>query len=334
MAVGQLPSFSNGLMGASARPAVIALRTLAFVWIAALFTKELLGWNTPLMPHTAIGRIEQILTTNKTAEDHATNTGTIIPHTSITLGHIQNKVAFMVETQYTDHLVPLILHFHGVLGPDWPIVFFTTQEVIQKHLGPSHSAIWQRAVTSGAVVVIPIPESKGFDLTDRVGVNLFLVDSWVWENLAPAKHVLLFQSDSMICANSPHKIEDFFHWDFIGPPPLQDRHWYHGGLTLRNRTMIMEILSEPHDWLAETKAGTDGGGEDIWFATKMEARGGKLPDWPMAIQFAEEFDWNVQAYKTPFGYHKVQDAPQSMDAISAYCPEIALAMPGVLPPAP
>lgn len=331
MTAGQLPKFLNGLMGVSARPAVIALRTLVFVWIAALFAKVLLGWNTPLLPQTAIGRIEQILT----AEAPTNTTETIPSQTSITLGHVQNKVAFMVETQYTDHLVPLILHFHGVLGPDWPIVFFTTQEVIQTHLGPSHSAIWQRAVTSGAVVVIPIPESKGFDLTDRVGVNLFLVDPWVWQKLAPAKHVLLFQSDSMICANSPHKIEDFFHWDFIGPPPLQDRHWYHGGLTLRNRTMIMDILSEPHDWLAETKAGTDGGGEDIWFATKMEARGGKLPDWPMAIQFAEEFDWNVEAYKTPFGYHKVQaDAPQSMDEISAYCPEIALAIPGVLPPAP
>lgn len=322
-------------MGASTRPAIIAVRALALLWVAALFTKELMGWNTPLLPHTAIGRIEEILTADKSDSKSTAEDATIPPHATVELGRIENKVAFMVETQYTEHLVPLILHFHGVLGPEWPIVFFTTEEMIQVHLGPSDSAIWHRAVASGAIKVIPIPEEKGFDLTDRVGVNLFLVDHWLWERLAPAEHVLLFQSDSMICANSPHKAEDFFHWDFIGPPPLQDRHWYHGGLTLRNRTMIMDILNEPHDWLAETKAGTEGGGEDIWFATKMEQRGGKLPDWPMAIQFAEEFDWNVEAYKTPFGYHKVHsDAPTSMGEIAAYCPEISLAMPGVLPPAP
>lgn len=329
----------NYLVGASTRPTVVALRALALLWIAALFTKELMGWDTPLLPRTAFERIEKILTENPSTSDpttgHPAGAKTTFAHASDTLGTIKNKVAFMVDTQYTQHLLPLLLHFHAVLGPDWPIVFFTTEEMIRDHIEPSNSAIWQRAIASGVITVRLIPTTPRFDLTDRVGVNLFLVDPWLWESLAPAEHVLLFQSDSIICANSPHKAEDFFHWDFIGPPPLQDRHWYHGGLTLRNRTLIMEILNEPHDWMTETQAGTAGGGEDIWFATKMEERGGKLPDWPMAIHFAEEFDWNVENYKTPFGYHKVHaDAAASMGEIAEYCPEIALAMPGVLPPAP
>lgn len=317
----QMTSLSH-LAGASTRPVVIALRALAILWIAALIAKELMGWMKPLLPHKAFGHIEKILTLNAGS-----------PSVSSEPFLITDKVAFMVETKYTQHLLPLILHFHAVLGPEWPIVFFTTEKLIQDHLGAGSSAIWQHAITSGAIEVRLIPPEH--DLTNRVGVNLFLVDPWLWESLAPAEHVLLFQSDSIICANSPHKAEDFLYWDIIGPPPLEDRHWYHGGLTLRNRTLIMEILNAPHDWLGETAAGSEGGGEDIWFANKMEERGGKLPDWPVAVQFAEEFDWNVLAYRTPLGYHKVHaDAPLGMAAISAYCPEIALALPGVLPPAP
>lgn len=41
----------------------------------------------------------------------------------LSLSYVNSKAAFIVETQYTPNLVPLILQFHGVLGPAWPIVF-------------------------------------------------------------------------------------------------------------------------------------------------------------------------------------------------------------------
>jgi hypothetical protein len=39
-----------------------------------------------------------------------------------------------------------------------------------------------------------------------------------WEQLAPVEHVLLFQSDSILCVNSHHRIEDFLEYDFVGTP--------------------------------------------------------------------------------------------------------------------
>lgn len=356
----------NYVSAALSRSTVVALRVMACLWLVVFFTQAMMGWNTSFLPYKALARTEteQVLSSNETTppdpvQDSLLHASTVekisnaslpdpalaeLPpahHTSPRLGQIRDKVAFIVETQYTQHLLPLILHFHGVLGPDWPIVFYTSEEMIAQHLstaaGSAASSVWAGAVAAGAVDVRAIPADRGFDLSTRVGVNRFLADRWLWAALAPARHVLLFQSDSIICANSPHRAEDFAQWDFIGAPPLEDRQWYHGGLTLRNRTMIMDILEAEGgaDWLAETKAGTEGGGEDIWFANKMLERGGNLPWVDYAVEFAVEFDWNWERSKTPFGFHKVHaDAAASMGEIAEYCPEIALAVPGILPNAP
>jgi hypothetical protein len=75
---------------------------------------------------------------------------------------------------------------------------------------------------------------------------MFLARPWIWEQLAPAKHVLVFQADSMICSNSLRNIESFFKWDLLGAwvrPQV-----YNGGLSLRNRTMLLEVLAE---WMWE-----------------------------------------------------------------------------------
>lgn len=104
----------------------------------------------------------------------------------------------------------------------------------------------------------------------------------------------------------------------IGPPPLQDRLWYQGGLTLRNRTLMMEILDAPHNWMprwARRRGASKvhGWWEDIFSAEKMKERGAWLPDWSLAVRFALEIDWNWEAWKTPLGLHKVQtDAKGSM----------------------
>ncbi|CZR51604.1 uncharacterized protein PAC_01481 [Phialocephala subalpina] len=53
----------------------------------------------------------------------------------------------------------------------------------------------------------------------------------------------MFQADSVICANSPHTIDDFTDYDFIAAP--YDR-WVgedtNDGLSLRNRTTTLDIV--------------------------------------------------------------------------------------------
>lgn len=77
------------------------------------------------------------------------------------------------------------------------------------------------------------------------------------------EHVLLFQSDSMLCANAARSVEDYFAYDFVGAPIASHLGvGYNGGLSLRKRGTIMRIL-ETWNW-EETKKDGDRF-EDQWF---------------------------------------------------------------------
>lgn len=252
---------------------------------------------------------------------------------AITYGQITNKVAVLSDTQYTSRLIPLILHFHAVLGPTWPIIFYTSEETLARHLKPESekgSAIWRRAVEDRRIQVRTIPAE--FNLTSREGVNLYLSRPWLWEQLAPAQHVLVFQTDSILCANAHRTVDDFFEWDWIAATLHGTQHLYNGGLSLRNRTMILDILREGNNWEEETRSGEwTLGGEDVWFSRKMDQRGGHLPDQSVALKFACQHEWHVALEKEPLGYHKVhKNVPGRLEEISRWCPEIALAAPGSL----
>lgn len=86
---------------------------------------------------------------------------------------------------------------------------------------------------------------------------------WLWESLAPAEHILIFQSDSMLCANAARSVDDYFEYDFIGAPIAKHLGvGYNGGLSLRKRSSIMRILNE-WDWEESQKEGDRF--EDQWF---------------------------------------------------------------------
>lgn len=248
---------------------------------------------------------------------------------------IKDKVAVLTDTQYSPRLIPLILHFHAVLGPDWPIIFFTSQDLLTQHLQPESingSAIWRRVVQSGQVQLRTIPDT--FDMQSRWGVNVYLSRPWLWEQLAPAQHALVFQTDAILCGNAHRAVDDFLAYDFIGAPLRgADTLVYNGGLSLRNRSMISDLLREGSTWEDEVAAGTwnKDAGEDVWFSEKIRARGGNLPEEDVAMQFACGYEWNLDLEKESLGYHKMHKyAPARIGEISDWCPEIALAAPGNL----
>ncbi|KAH7389034.1 hypothetical protein BKA64DRAFT_679640 [Cadophora sp. MPI-SDFR-AT-0126] len=290
---------------------------------------------------TTIGLLMLIFLT--THEDLVVKTKNLFDtaQNSFAHGKVGSNVALIIDTKYTKKLVPLILHYHSVLGPDWPIVFYTSQETSDLHFSPetavNQSAIWQRAVGNRAIDVRILPADV--DLTQRDAVNLFLSRRWLWEQMAPAQHVLLFQADSMICGNSYRRIEDWLKYDYVGAPvsPFNQPApiLFNGGLSLRNRTMILDILNEGNSLEEDSKKKGRIGGEDMWFSRKMAARGAKLPDYQEALGFACQKDWHISMVPEPLGYHKVHlNAPLRLKQIAQWCPEIALAAPGHLDPAP
>jgi len=150
------------------------------------------------------------------------------------------KVAVIIENRPLMNVIPLIMHFAGVLGEDWPIIVYTKAENIGLF---SASAAFQRLVKVGRIEMRTLPLTVLIDNSESV--SLFLTKPWFWESLAPAEHVLMFQSDSMLCSNAARSVDDFIEWDFIGAPIAKGKGaGYNGGLSLRRRSKILEVISK------------------------------------------------------------------------------------------
>ncbi|KAM0256406.1 hypothetical protein ACHAPA_012178 [Fusarium lateritium] len=250
---------------------------------------------------------------------------------------IKDKVATITDTLFTPRLIPLILHFRATLGPLWPIVFFTSQDVFDKHFLPnasSTSAAWRQAIADGSIETRII--SSQFNLTSRKGVNSYLSSSWLWEQLAPAKHVLVFQADAILCGNARRAVDDYLEWDFIGAPLNDTRQVFNGGLSLRNRPMMLDIIKN-RDWWTDcnTKdAEYENHGEDYWMSVLMHERGAHLPSVEEALTFSKQLPWHFKLPGNPIGYHRVHRQlrrdKKAIPKIREWCPEIDLAGTGRL----
>ncbi|KAJ8068786.1 hypothetical protein OCU04_002482 [Sclerotinia nivalis] len=164
-------------------------------------------------------------------------------------GTIFNKVAVIIEDSYRPEVIPLVLHFGSVLGPTWPILIYTPIEEVGRF---STSAALSRYLAQGLIQIRNLPQSVLF--TDLKARNKFMTDTWLWENLAPAEHILLFNSDSMLCSNAATSVDDFFAYDLIGTPVKDKGH--RGGLSLRKRSSMLRVL-DIWDFAEEVKKQED-----------------------------------------------------------------------------
>ena len=103
------------------------------------------------------------------------------------------KAAVIIETRFRSNLIPLILHFKSVLGPTWPIIIYTSPESFSLF---KTSASLNRYISSGSIEVRILPITVLF--TNSNSVNAFMTEPWLWNDLAPMEHILVFQSDSMV----------------------------------------------------------------------------------------------------------------------------------------
>lgn len=136
--------------------------------------------------------------------------------------------------------------------------------------------------------------------------------------------MFLFQTDSMICANSAQKVEDFFEYDFIGAAHPYILGAFNGGLSLRNITLSREIV-EKYDIGDDIGEGTNdlGAFEDAWFCDKMKNMNAKFPSRALAGQFSVDYVWTER----PLAYHGINKGAHldRLNETYAWCPEAMLA---------
>ncbi|THV44613.1 hypothetical protein BGAL_0607g00070 [Botrytis galanthina] len=234
-----------------------------------------------------------------------------------------NKVAVIIETRRSGNIIPLILHFSAVLGPTWPLIIYTSAENFGSF---STSAALLRHQHAGRIIVRSLAAGTWFYNWDSV--SAFLTTRWLWEDLAPAEHILLFQSDSMLCANAARSVDDFMEYDLIGAP-IEPKfgQGYNGGLSMRSRKIILRVLDEwkysdnPHP------------AEDQWFYARFKdlqdreieegvEDGINLPSMEIARTFAVE----TIDHPHPLGLHQpTRYIQQHMMSLDEWCPEYKLA---------
>ncbi len=173
-------------------------------------------------------------------------------------GTDSSKAAVIVETRFRMNLIPLILHFASVLGPSWPIIIYTSVEAINSF---ATSAALKRYIKTGTVTLRLLPQETFFTNSDSV--NKFMTETWLWESLDPAEHVLLFQSDSMLCGNAARSVDDYLHYDLVGAPIRKGLGvGYNGGLSLRKRSTTLKVLER---WSWEETQSKGDRFEDQWY---------------------------------------------------------------------
>ncbi|KAK0737016.1 hypothetical protein B0T21DRAFT_347428 [Apiosordaria backusii] len=206
---------------------------------------------------------------------HLAIENSVITLPSITLNHhyeVQasrynaSKVALLIENRPDPILAPLMLHFMGVVPPDWRFRFMGSYESVA-HINKS-SAI-RSQVAAGKLDLTYIPSNMTTGSQEEI--SRFLTNLWLYEVvLQPAEWLLVFQTDSILCANSKRNLNEFLEYDWVGAPwSLNARYGGNGGLSLRRVSAIIEVLRHQ-----TRKDGSDP--EDVWLSDRLGHRIGNM----------------------------------------------------------
>lgn len=177
---------------------------------------------------------------------------------------------------------------------------------------------------SGKLQLLPIPSN--YSLKGRETISQMFTDIHLYRDLlAPAEHLLVWQPDSIFCANAPRTLNDFLEWDWIGAPWAKTAQYGgNGGLSLRKVSKILEVLST-----RQRKIG-DGALEDLWLTNNIHnLAGSHMPNATISKTFSVESVWD----DAPLGYHigwlgvhheQIWDDKEQVDHIMKYCPEVKM----------
>jgi hypothetical protein len=269
-----------------------------------------------------------------------------------------SKVALLIENRVNPILAPLVLHFMSVVPPDWRFRFMGSIESVE-HMNGSRAI--RDAVTSGKLDLTYIPANMSTGSQEEI--SRFLTTLWLYESLLqPAEWLLVFQTDSMLCANSRQSLNNWLDYDWVGAPwNPNGRFGGNGGLSLRRVSRIIDILrnqkriegTEPEDvWLTErlghrpgaklangtaslTFSGEMYSGEAEKIAAEKKKGKGKLSmDPTKAGELVKGLDDWRDGFYEPMGYHTggsgetlhsgIWGTPEMRKHIWGYCPEVKM----------
>jgi hypothetical protein len=214
-----------------------------------------------------------------------------------------------VEFRSTPLLVAIVMNVLHNIPADWPIQIFHGKDNLKFLLNSQLSGY----IKTNRILLHQIDSMKGnpMDYTSSL-----LTNSTFWQ-LVKGEKILFFQLDSVFCSNSPHKLQDFLKYDYIGAP------WHsrlkipakvgNGGFSLRSRSKLLELLSNysyDHQYH-----------EDVWFSRFLHLVNASIAPEDIAMTFSVETIF----YATPLAVHKpVYLTSEKQKALCQTCPELRI----------
>ena len=266
-----------------------------------------------------------------------------------------SKLALLVEDRPLPILAPLTLQFISVLPPDWRVLFLGSPASLA---AINASAAVRAHARAGKLSLRRIPANMSTAGPEMI--SRFLTAPWLYEvAVGPAEWLLVFQTDSMLCANSRLHVDGFLDYDWVGAPWSPDSGWGgNGGLSLRRVSLIVDILrnqerandTEPEDvWLSE-RLGHYPGGRPANGSVSLTLSGEMYSGVPervvdLALRNGTPYndgayvrgidDWRDGFYE-PMGYHTggsgmwlhgaIWGLPEMRRHIYNYCPEVKMTL--------
>lgn len=267
-----------------------------------------------------------------------------------------SKVALLIESRADPILAPLLLHFMAVVPPDWRFRFMGSEASVAQ---VNSSASIRQHVDSDKLDLTYIPANMS--TAGQEEISRFLTTLWVYETLLqPAEWLLVFQTDSILCANSRQSLNNWLGYDWVGAPwDPEGLYGGNGGLSLRRVSAILDVLRN-EERIDFTEP------EDVWLTERLGRRpGAKLANGTVSLTFSGEMwsgpkekldkkkgddvtsenpaiagdlvegidDWREGFYE-PMGYHigsserkfhgPIWGTPDMREHIWKYCPEIKM----------
>lgn len=151
--------------------------------------------------------------------------------------------------------------------------------------------------------------------------NTLLTTEWFYDQIN-AEHILVFQTDTVMCKNSPHNIQQFERYGYIGCPYNdvigKGKHWGAdhsfygvGGLSMRRKSEALRCIR------SERRKGE---GEDVFFSDCVEKGYGKKPE---SAAIMQAFCTQQHFRGKPLGVHKPsQLVHRDRAALTNHCPEV------------
>ena len=129
-----------------------------------------------------------------------------------------------------------------------------------------------------------------------------------------------------MCSNSPHKVTDYLHYDYIGAPwdinsccGSKEAPVGNGGFSLRSRIKTIQLLQ-----MIQWNENYDSLVEDLWFAINLRRY---LNASIASVDIAKTFSVESIFYAHPMAVHKLLLSYTERNRLYQTCPEARLIPP-------